>query len=158
MSDTHTGHADHATADHGHDAAHAAAPHVNYMAIFYTLCVLTLLSVLADVLLKGGGKVLLAVIVLTIASFKAMFVMLYFMHLKFEGAWKYALLPPTMVLACAIPAALLPDIGLHYYDIDVPQLHVPVQAHGDAHGAGHGDAHSHPAESPADHKPADAAH
>ena len=63
----------------------------------------------------------LAVIVLAIASAKALCVMLYFMHLKFERNWKYVLLAPTFVLACGLPLALLPDVGVHYYDIDVPQ-------------------------------------
>src|SRR5258708_23153201 len=66
--------------------------------------------------------ILLTFIVLAVACAKALFVMLYFMHLKFEGKWKFVLLAPTMVLAMAIPAALMPDIGSHYYDYEVPQL------------------------------------
>ena len=41
--------------------------------------------------------------------------MRYFMHLKFEGLWKYVLLLPTAILACGLPLALAPDIALHYY-------------------------------------------
>jgi cytochrome c oxidase subunit 4 len=63
--------------------------------------------------------------VLAVACAKALFVMMYFMHLKFEGKWKYVLLAPTIVLAMAIPAALMPDIGSHYYDYDVPQTREP---------------------------------
>ncbi len=58
---------------------------------------------------------------MVIAAFKASYVMRYFMHLKFEGKWKYVILLPTTVLALAIPFALAPDIGIHYYDVDVPQ-------------------------------------
>lgn len=113
--------------DHSHDEH----PHVNYMHIFYALCGLTAASVVADVIggagfvtsLLGGvrAKIIVGLLVLTIASFKAMFVMLYFMHLKFEGRWKYVLLTPTIILAMAIVAALIPDIGVHYYDVQVPQ-------------------------------------
>lgn len=152
----------------GHDAGHAPGidgghdhPHVNYMLIFGALCVLTLLSVLADVIgganfvksLMGGmrAKILVGLLVLTIASFKASFVMLYFMHLKFEGRWKYILLAPTMILALAIVVALVPDIGVHYYDVQVPQT---MESHGDAaHGdAAHGgEAHGEtPHEGPAE--------
>jgi cytochrome c oxidase subunit IV len=72
-----------------------------------------------------------------------MFVMLYFMHLKFEGKWKYVLLAPTMVLALAIIAALTPDIGLHYYDVQVPQQKVSATAHGHGPSAESGDAGHH---------------
>lgn len=107
------------------------APHVNYMYIFYALCILTAASVIADVV--GGGKfvvehlgatrakIVVGLLVLTIASCKAGFVMLYFMHLKFEGRWKIVLLAPTMILAMALVAALVPDVGVHYYDVQVPQ-------------------------------------
>lgn len=109
---------------HGHSAdatSHDEHPHVNYWAVFAALCVLTLASVVADMVRGSMGAVLLVLIVLTVATFKAMFVMMYFMHLKFEGKWKFVLLAPTMILALAIPAALMPDIGSHYYDVQVPQ-------------------------------------
>lgn len=112
-----------------HDEHH---PHVNYWYIFYALCVLTGLSVLADLARENSTvagifgpdwiKVIVCAVVLSIATAKALFVMLYFMHLKFEGKWKFVLLAPTIVLAMAIPAALMPDIGSHYYDYEVPQL------------------------------------
>ncbi len=50
--------------------------------------------------------------------------MLFFMHLKFERNWKYVFLFPTTILAIGLPLALLPDIGVHYYEVDVPQMHV----------------------------------
>lgn len=118
MSESHT------TAEvmHNHaDDGHAEHPHINYMLIFYALCVLTVLSVLADVLGGDKSKVMVGLIVLTVATFKAMFVMLYFMHIKFEGKWKYALLAPTMILALALIVALAPDIGSEYYMRSTPQ-------------------------------------
>ncbi|MEX0718123.1 MAG: cytochrome C oxidase subunit IV family protein [Planctomycetaceae bacterium] len=94
--------------------------HGNYFAIFLALCVLTGLSVVADVIDLDNKRIVLT-IVFAIATAKALFVMLYFMHLKFEGNWKYVLLAPTIILAMGIPLALLPDIGVHYYVRDVPQ-------------------------------------
>ncbi|REJ90199.1 MAG: oxidase [Planctomycetota bacterium] len=110
-------------------AEHAAHPHVNYTKIFVALCVCTALSWVAD---EAGGwglidsKRMIAVIVLAIAVAKAQYVMRYFMHLKFEGKWKYVLLLPTTILACGIPLALAPDIGLHYYRPTTPQTRVEI--------------------------------
>ena len=102
-----------------HDEHHSHPP---YIIIFWALCIFTALSVAADLLkdyIPNMG--VLAVIVLAIATAKALCVMLYFMHLKFERNWKYVLLAPTFILACGLPLALLPDVGVHYYDVDVPQ-------------------------------------
>ncbi|MBI3860827.1 MAG: cytochrome C oxidase subunit IV family protein [Planctomycetia bacterium] len=133
MSDQHAAppSVEHAAHEEGH-------PYVNYWIIFAALCVLTVVSWLADELGHKGR--LLVVIVLAVACCKALFVMMYFMHLKFEGKWKFVLLAPTIVLAMAIPAALMPDIGSHYYDYQVPQLEEdahasPPAAPADGHGA-----------------------
>jgi cytochrome c oxidase subunit 4 len=104
---------EHAAHDEGH-------PYVNYWIIFGALCVLTFISWMADEI--GNKGLVLTFVVLAVACAKALFVMMYFMHLKFEGKWKFVLLTPTIVLAMAIPAALMPDIGSHYYDFQVPQL------------------------------------
>lgn len=103
-----------------HDAGHHSHP--PYRLIFGMLCIFTALSVVADMGQEFiPSMAVLAVIVLAIATAKALCVMLYFMHLKFERNWKYVLLAPTFILACGLPLALLPDVGVHYYDIDVPQ-------------------------------------
>jgi cytochrome c oxidase subunit 4 len=101
------------------------AHHVRYGYIFALLCVFTALSWGADELKQRGlmsNKLLVITVVLAIASAKALFVMMYFMHLKFEGKWKFVLLAPTVILAIGLPLALLPDIGLHYYDNRSPQI------------------------------------
>lgn len=95
--------------------------HANYFAIFVALCVLTLLSAATD-FIEFRNMLGLIVVVLGIALAKALFVLTYFMHLKFEGRWKYLLLSPTIILAIGIPLALLPDIGVHYYTVAVPQV------------------------------------
>ena len=96
--------------------------HPPYKFIFGLLCLFTGLSWLADEaqgLFPNMG--FLATFVLIVATAKALCVLLYFMHLKFERNWKYVLLAPTFILACGLPLALLPDVGVHYYDVDVPQ-------------------------------------
>jgi cytochrome c oxidase subunit 4 len=114
-------------------AAHAHHPHVNYFGIFIALCFCTLLSAAFDFVPLNRRVV--AVLVLAVAVAKAQYVMRYFMHLKFEGKWKFVLLLPTAILACGIPLALAPDIGLHYYTPSTPQL----REHSEARG-GHGEA------------------
>jgi cytochrome c oxidase subunit 4 len=121
----------------GHSDQEHAPHHVWYFGIFGALCLLTMLSVLFDVFKIEGSKtigginVLLAFLVLSVASAKALFVMTYFMHLKFEGRWKFLLLTPTVILALGLPLALLPDVGVHYYTTDVPQdsAHVTERSH-----------------------------
>lgn len=135
MSDPYVSHSSSHAAIDADAAAHdpVAHVHVNYWAIFYALCALTVASVIADVFGGSLGKLLIALVVLTVACFKAMFVMLYFMHLKFEGKWKFVLLAPTMILGLAIIAALMSDIGSHYYDVQIPQTRPGAAAH---HGGG----------------------
>lgn len=120
---------------HQHDTHH-----VNYFAIFIALCICTALSVVFDVL-HLENRLVLIVLVLGVATAKALFVMTYFMHLKFEGRWKYVLLAPTTILALGIPLALLPDIGVHYYTVDVPQQTQKVSI--DEHPPAQSDEHSH---------------
>ncbi|MEZ6066101.1 MAG: cytochrome C oxidase subunit IV family protein [Planctomycetaceae bacterium] len=137
-----------------HDDDHASHAHVNYLAIFIALCVCTALSVVADKLMDWGvfegqrGLRIVAVIVLAIAVAKAQFVMRYFMHLKFEGLWKYVLLLPTAILACGLPLALAPDIAMHYYTVEnAPAATDDADGHA-ASGADHGHG---AAEAPAAH-------
>ena len=102
---------------HEHHESHAGT----YFAVFLALCVFTGLSVVADLAHMANHNVL-SVIVLAIASAKALCVMLFFMHLKFERAWKYMLLVPTFILASALPFALMPDVGMPYYTPEAPQV------------------------------------
>lgn len=94
--------------------------HVNYLVIFCVLCVCTALSVIFDVI--HLNKALTIILVLSVAVTKALCVMMFFMHLKFEGNWKFVLLAPTTILAIGLPLALYPDIGASYYTQTAPQV------------------------------------
>jgi cytochrome c oxidase subunit IV len=93
---------------HGHGGA---APHhaVNYYRIFAYLVVLTIITVgVAFIHIKAEWlKVLLA---LTIATIKACFVAIFFMHLKFEGKLIRFILYVPLVLTVILLCALIPDI------------------------------------------------
>ena len=110
------------TLAHVHDEmeVHAGHHHVNYQAVFVALCVCTALSIVFD--LVHLPKTIIVALVLAVATANALFVLTYFMHLKFEGAWKYIILAPTAILAVGLMVALAPDVGLHYYTVDVPQV------------------------------------
>ncbi len=123
--------------EHNHEHEHHS---VNYTAIFALLCVCTVLSIGFDLAKEELSKPVLIVLILGVAMCKATFVLLYFMHIKFERAWKYVLLAPTAVLACALPFALAPDISFHYYLVAAPQLEAAATAHGDAGHAAEGHA------------------
>jgi caa(3)-type oxidase subunit IV len=133
--------------DHAHDATHDHEYHSHgklYFSIFLALCAFTLISIMAD-LIHIPNRALLVGVVLAVAVCKALCVLLIFMHLKFERAWKYLLLAPTFILAATIPFALTPDIGTHYYVPTAPQIReheaqeAAKAAGGDSHG--HGDSH-----------------
>jgi len=101
---------------------HHSGHHVNYLTIFFVLCGCTALSVAFDVL--QFSKPVTMVLVLAVACAKALCVMMYFMHLKFEGNWKFVLLAPTTILAIGLPLALFPDVGSSYYTSTAPQTGV----------------------------------
>lgn len=100
-----------------------SAHHVNYLYVFGALCGFTALSVVFDLL--GAINVphsVIIVLVMAVACAKALSVMMFFMHLKFEGNWKYVLLAPTTILAIGLPLALYPDVGIAYYTSTAPQV------------------------------------
>jgi cytochrome c oxidase subunit 4 len=94
---------------HGHADP---TPHhkVNYLAVFIMLVVLTVVTVVvALVNLKSElAKVFLA---LAIASVKASAVVLYFMHMKFEGKLIYLILIVPLTFCVLLVLSLLPDVS-----------------------------------------------
>ena len=134
--------------DHAHDDHEFHSHFKLYLTIFGALCGFTVISIVAD-LVHIPNRAALVGIVLAVAVCKALCVMLIFMHLKFERAWKYLLLAPTVILACTIPFALAPDVGFHYYTPTDPQI-IEYEAReaarkanaADGHGGGeHGGEH-----------------
>lgn len=143
MADAHASEHAH-SADDFHAHPH---PSVNYFIIFMALCVCTAVSVALDLVKLPGPLLVFGVLAVAVA--KALFVMTFFMHLKFEGAWKFIILAPTAILAVGLMVALAPDMAMHYYYNDAPQ--VGWNQHGDTeqHDASKGDqpatdAHANP--------------
>jgi len=128
--------------------------HVNYLAVFFALCGFTALSVVFDVM-SFENHAITIVLVMAVAVAKALCVMMFFMHLKFEGNWKFILLAPTTILAIGLPLALMPDVGVAYYTPTAPQKgewgtemaeYRAAHAHEDGHGAGYDADSDHAAE------------
>ncbi|MDB4637498.1 cytochrome C oxidase subunit IV family protein [Planctomycetaceae bacterium] len=148
------------------DTAHDDHSHGNvaYIVIFFALMIFTAISIVADVV-HIPSAALKTVIVMSVAVAKATCVLLFFMHIKFEGNWKYILLAPTTILAIGLPIALMPDVATSYYIRDVPQKydydefmavhgdHGEEHSEGDHQEDGHAAEHSH---DDADHHEGDA--
>src|SRR5688500_15420996 len=95
-------------------AAHGrsqAIPHhaVNYYRIFGYLVALTIVTV-AVAFIHLESEWMKVLVALTIASIKACFVALFFMHLKFEGKLIRFILYVPLILTVILIAALIPDI------------------------------------------------
>src|ERR1700677_1238685 len=118
--------------DHDHHESHGAA----YFRVFIALCVFTIISVLADLVHSVDHRIVI-VVVLAVATAKALCVMAFFMHLKFERAWKYLLLAPTIIIALALPLSLRPDIGETYYTQDTQQQRDYDEQQANKHTGGH---------------------
>ena len=54
---------------------------------------------------------------MTVSVCKALMVILFFMHLKWEANWKYVLTIPASIMSVFLILMLVPDIGerFHYY-------------------------------------------
>lgn len=111
-----------------HEHAGGSHGHVNYFYIFLALCFFTAISIILD--LVHLSQTMKVALVLAVATAKALCVMMFFMHLKFEGNWKYVILAPTTILAIGLIIALAPDNAFHYYTSTAPQL-LEVQHAGD---------------------------
>ncbi|MCY2934964.1 MAG: cytochrome C oxidase subunit IV family protein [Planctomycetota bacterium] len=98
MSDHHT-----TASDHDH-------PHVNYMKIFFILLFMTVAEYFYAMLAQEHFA-LLVLGLMAMALFKAALVGYFFMHIKFEGRWVFALIVPACILAMIAVAALIPDIA-----------------------------------------------
>jgi cytochrome c oxidase subunit 4 len=105
----------HGAHEQGHDDHHGGLG--KYVYVFIALCLLTAASfwTYADWPVKWPYHDTPAVgwaFMLAVASTKAMLVILFFMHVKYEASWKYVLTIPPGIMALLLMCALIPDVGL----------------------------------------------
>ena len=142
---------------HGH--ARAAEPAheshdgiAQYIYVFIALCVLTSASFFTysdywpfHEQPKIGWAFMMAV-----SCTKAMLVILFFMHVKYEASWKYVLTIPAAFMSIFLILALVPDIGLRGHWVS-PERELYMAEPRSAHKAAvrHGETrHNRSAESP----------
>jgi cytochrome c oxidase subunit 4 len=83
----------------------------NYMGVFWWLLVLTILEV--AVVYMPIAKIVIAVLLVSMAVSKAALVALYFMHLKFERLTLGLVALSPFVLCLLLILMLMPDIFPH---------------------------------------------
>jgi cytochrome c oxidase subunit 4 len=104
--------------DHDHEHDHGRI----YIQVFIGLLICTGISAGIGWMISEGmfeGKELLGWgIMLSVSSVKALLVISFFMHLKWEkGMWKWVLTIPASIMSLFLMVMLVPDIGrrTHYY-------------------------------------------
>ena len=107
--------------DHGHDPqdghGHDAGGHGGvgkYIAVFFALCGLTVISYLVgnSATLREKTPGIMWAMMMAVSCAKASLVILFFMHLKWEANWKYVLTVPASIMSIFLMLMLIPDIGL----------------------------------------------
>ncbi len=95
--DAHDSHDDH---DHGGVG--------KYYVVFGALCVLTFLSYIIGNYMHDTMAI---ACMMAVSCAKAMLVILFFMHLKYEANWKYVLTVPASIMSLFLLLMLVPDVG-----------------------------------------------
>jgi cytochrome c oxidase subunit IV len=85
-----------------------------YIAIFLALCGLTTLSFLTyfDFWRNHVPTEISRAFMMAVSCTKAMLVIMFFMHLKWEANWKWVLTVPASIMSALLIFALIPDVGL----------------------------------------------
>ena len=88
---------------------------------------------------------------MAVSCTKAMLVIMFFMHLKWEANWKWVLTVPASVMSALLIFALVPDVGLRMrhashermkYTAEEPaETEQVADAHAEDHGHSEGDVH-----------------
>ncbi|MEX2025873.1 MAG: cytochrome C oxidase subunit IV family protein [Pirellulaceae bacterium] len=138
----------HAHVHEDHDEHHAPPGSGKYWAVFITLVVLTIISFAvgnSSALRENAPQVMWAAM-MAVSSAKAMLVILFFMHLKWEANWKYVLTVPASIMSVFLLLMLIPDIGLRtrnyaddrwLYAAEPARPHVEEHHEGALHDAAH---------------------
>lgn len=128
-----------------------------YMGVFIALCILTTMSFLTyfDFWNNNVPKNISRAFMMAVSCTKAMLVISFFMHLKWEGNWKWVLTAPMLVMSALLIFALVPDVGLRMRHASQTRMiyaaERPVEAHDGAPHDHDEDGHEHEAEA---HRPA----
>lgn len=105
---------EHAPPSHDdHTAGHADHGGIGkYIVVFIVLCVLSSASFFTVSDAWPFSKHVAWAFMMAVSCGKALLVVLFFMHVKYEASWKYVLTIPASMMAIFLGLALVPDIGL----------------------------------------------
>lgn len=130
---------DHSSTSHGHaDHGHHGGLWL-YIYVFFALCVLTGASFFtysdAWPFHHPGQEWVGWTFMMAVSCTKALLVIMFFMHVKYEKSWKYVLTIPTAMMAVFLVLMLVPDVGMRtqHYDLQRKQ-NAAIDPHADAHG------------------------
>jgi cytochrome c oxidase subunit IV len=95
---------------HGHEEHGSMS---TYVSVFVALLICTVISVAvgssATLREKTPGVMMAAM--MAVSTVKALLVILFFMHLKWEASWKYVLTIPCCIMSVFLLLMLIPDVG-----------------------------------------------
>lgn len=99
---------------HEHDEAHGGVQ--IYVAVAIALVFLTACSYWTYTPFWPFGEsiVIKRFWMMAVSCTKAMLVILFFMHLKWEANWKWVLTIPASLMSALLILALIPDVGLRF--------------------------------------------
>ncbi|MFM8251279.1 MAG: cytochrome C oxidase subunit IV family protein [Planctomycetota bacterium] len=124
---------------HEHDG-HPPGGVGKYWAVFAALCALTVISFLTYGLFHDTPQICW-VVMMAVSCTKAMLVITFFMHLKWEANWKYVLTIPASLMAIFLMVTLVPDVGnrTRYYSEErmlyASDPELAPRGHGESHEA-----------------------
>ena len=124
----------------GDDHEHSHGGFWTYMSVFGGLVVLTMLSFwIGNSSIKQDMPHSAWAGMMAVSCGKAMLVILFFMHLKWEANWKYVLTIPAAMMSVFLVCMLVPDVMMrtrHYSEERVVHAaEVPDAAHDAAAGS-----------------------
>ena len=84
-----------------------------FITVFFALCGLTTLSFLTyfDFWNENVPTNVSRAFMMAVSCTKAMLVIMFFMHLKWEANWKWVLTAPVIFMSALLVFALVPDVG-----------------------------------------------
>jgi len=139
---------DHETHDtEHHEEHHGEHSHLKlFIGVAIALAVLTGLSFSTEFLFENNiiSKGMSWFLMMVVSCAKAMLVIVYFMHLKWETNWKWVLTIPASVMSLFLVLMLIPDVGNrtnHYTRERLDHAALPTKPESDDHATTHDESH-----------------
>ena len=100
--------------DHHDQSSHGHGSTGLYLTVFFGLCILTTMSFLTyfDFWRERVPVGVSRAFMMAVSCSKAMLVISFFMHLKWEANWKWVLTIPASMMSIFLMLMLVPDVGL----------------------------------------------